>query len=58
MLKRIRDLRQDMERIYAMGDDMTSPELLKVSRELDRLLVKYLQSGEAYPGETETETGS
>ncbi len=59
LLTRIRELRREMDRIYAMGNDMTSPELLQVSRELDLLMVKYLQSDEAYSGESkESGTGS
>lgn len=58
MLMRIRELRQKMERIYAIENDMTSPELLQVSRELDLLLVQYLQSEESYAAEKEIGTGS
>lgn len=59
MLERIRQLRLEMERIYAMGNDMASPELLRVSRELDLLLVQYLQTAESASEETATRvTGS
>ena len=59
MLARIRELRLEMERIYAMANDMASPELLRVSRELDLLLVQYLQNNAEYSEETVTRvTGS
>lgn len=54
MLTRIRELRLELERIYAMANDMANPELLRVSRELDLLLVQYIQKDAEYSNASTT----
>ncbi|MHB1954014.1 MAG: Spo0E family sporulation regulatory protein-aspartic acid phosphatase [Sulfobacillus sp.] len=44
ILEEIQVLRRELERIYAMTNDMSHPDLLQTSRELDLLLVQYLES--------------
>ena len=44
ILEEIQFLRRELERIYAMTNDMSHPDLLQTSRELDLLLVQYLES--------------
>lgn len=44
ILEEIQVLRRELERIYAMTNDMSHPELLQTSKALDLLLVQYLEA--------------
>lgn len=50
VLDRIRELRSEMERIYAVTNQMSHPDLLRVSRELDALLLEYIEWEKGKPG--------
>lgn len=39
-----------MERIYAVTNQMSHPDLLRVSRELDALLLEYIEWEKGKPG--------
>ena len=59
ILNRIKELRCEMERIYAVTNQMSHPDLLRVSQELDSLLVEYIEWEKGRPGATiESDTSS
>ncbi len=45
LLERIRELQQELNKIYCGTGNLMDEKLLAVSREFDRLLVEYLRKG-------------